>query len=386
VVLAGPQFSQTAGRQGPLNGAMKVWVRVVRGLEWIAAAEAHTLLGARDCGIEHRGVVFECGAEPDYDRLRCADDVFIVWGEFAGLDPRRAGLGDLARHFASLSEPPISIPPGAERIRVTASFLGRRNYTRYEIEDVVGEALAKKLGLGYAASRGAVADNAVWCRLHADSEATRLGLRARPQPLHRRPWRTRPLAGSLHPPVAAAIARLADLRPGQQVLDPFTGTATLLIEAGLQCSGLDLTGCDISAAALSRARTHAALAGVTIALSESDAARSALVPADRLVSNPPWGRAAAAGGALTPDNLPDSLLRHLAPGARAVVLAERDLALPDGLADLGFLPLLTQSIRLSGRLAEVVVIGPPPLFPDIPFGRNLEHFLARASFGGTNPS
>jgi tRNA (guanine6-N2)-methyltransferase len=359
---------------------MKLWARVVRGLEWIVAAEARTLLGASDCAIEHRGVIFESGDEPDCGRLRCADDVYIVWGEFAGLDPRRAGLGELRQQLALLPELPIKILPGAQTMRVTASFLGRRNYTRYEIEDVVGEVLPEQLGLSYTAARGAVADNAVWCRLHAGLDRTRLGLRTRSEPLHRRPWRTRPLAGSLHPPVAAAMARLADLRPGQRLLDPFTGAATLLIEAALQCPGLDLAGSDISTEALSRARTHAALADVTITLDQSDAARSALPPAERLVSNPPWGRAAAAGGALTADNLADSLVYHLTPGGRAVVLAEQELALPDRLASLGSPPLLTQPVRLSGRLAELIVIGPGPLFPDTPFGRSLERLFGGGRF------
>src|SRR5690606_16561977 len=108
--------------------------------------------------------------------------------------------------------------PG-EAFAVSASFLGRRTYTRFDIEDLVGAALVERTGARYCSRRDGETPprrRADW-RVVLDGQRVRVAIRPFDEPLHRRDWRTQTVTGSLHPPVAAAIARLARIEPGHRV-------------------------------------------------------------------------------------------------------------------------------------------------------------------------
>jgi len=167
------------------------------------------------------------------------------------------------------------------------------------------------------------------------------------------------------------MARLGDLHPGQVVVDPFAGSGTLLIEAGLQSQGVRLVGCDISDHALARAREHARLAEVSVNLIRADARTASLAPADRVISNPPWGRAVDLAGELSSGSLLTPLLRHLKPSGRSVLLTDQQLCLPDRLTEAGYPPLLVHTLRVSGRLAHLIVVGTAPCFPETALGQAL---------------
>jgi 23S rRNA G2445 N2-methylase RlmL len=351
--------------------ACRIWARVVHGLEWMAAAEASLLPGVSGIATGHRDLLFDCEIPATAELLRTVDDIYILWGEFAGIGPTRQSLAMLADACRALFPLPVEMPTTASQLRVTASFLGRRTYSRFEIEDAAGPVLAAKLGLDYARAESATVEGVVWARLHLAGEEARLGLRLAAEPLHRRPWRTGSQPGALHPPVAAAMALLADLAPGQTVLDPCCGSGTLLIEAGLRCAGLDLQGCDIAPAAVAQAQLNATRAGVALALIEGDATAVALPQADRILANPPWDRTVAPAGGLTEDNLLAMLLSGMRPQGRAVLLADQALALPARLAADGITPLLVQTLRVSGRLAELIVVGEGPRFAGTELGRAL---------------
>jgi 23S rRNA G2445 N2-methylase RlmL len=66
------------------------------------------------------------------------------------------------------------------------------------------------------------------------------------RPLHRRAYKRATVAGTLHPPLAAAMVRLAGVRPEHTLLDPCCGAGTLLAEARLAGAGARLVaiGCD----------------------------------------------------------------------------------------------------------------------------------------------
>jgi 23S rRNA G2445 N2-methylase RlmL len=117
-----------------------------------------------------------------------------------------------------------------------------------------------------------------------------LGVRPFEAPLHRREWRTRTVPGSLHPPVAAAMTRLADIRPGHVVLDPFCGAGTMLLEAAEAYIAARFIGIDRSDAALEAARANSA-GRPGMHWHRGDAARLTgfASSADRIVTNPPWG-------------------------------------------------------------------------------------------------
>ena len=64
--------------------------------------------------------------------------------------------------------------------------------------------------------------------------------------------------------VHAEMIRMADLRPGQQVLDIGCGTGNLLLALGRERSDVELVGLDPDARALARAARKAHRAGVAV--------------------------------------------------------------------------------------------------------------------------
>ena len=166
---------------------------------------------------------------------------------------------------------------------------------------------------------------------------------------------------------------MADLEPGQTVIDPFVGSGTLLIEAGLQCPGLNLVGCDTSEEAIAKAYKQGELAHILLNLNVVDASAVLFPNADRIISNPPWGLSTTFKGQVTNNNLIEALLGNLKPFGRGVFIASQKLQLPGLFKKAGFFPLLVQTLRISGRLAELVVIGSESCFPNTRVGRALSH-------------
>jgi hypothetical protein len=278
--------------------------------------------------------------------VRTADDVFLVGAVFDGVGHTRADLSRVTRAAARLPAAHLAAlrsrcggPPSGPATEVVASFVGRRNYNRHDLEDAAGAALP-----GYVSrrtSRG-VPDALSWRLTVAGDEAV-LALRIAGRPLHRRAYRTRTVPGSVHPPVAAALVRLAGVEPGMTVLDPCCGAGTLLLES----PGRRL-GFDVSRVALGHARANG-LADVGVA----DAGRLPVADGsvDRVLVNPPWDRQAhpCAGLAVAPDRLWHSIRRILRPdGAVAALLPGPHL--PRCLRVTTVLP-----VRIAGRPAHLVL-------------------------------
>lgn len=356
-----------------MTGARLV-ARTVRGIEELVAAEVAAI--GRVERIRHREVWFTAQPGPAVLSLRTADDVFLVGRVFGGVGHTRADLSRVTRAVrglpvdrllalrAACGGPPLG--PGAE---VVASFVGRRNFNRFDLEDAVGRALP-----GYVSRRGGVPPPSVrsW-RLTVVGDEAVLALRVAGRPLHRRPYRTRSVPGSLHPPLAASLVRLADVSPGMTVLDPCCGAGTLLLESAARrgaallesarrCAALLETGrhrgagrdaclgMDASPAAVACARAN----GVP-ALCVADAGRLPVASGsvDRVLVNPPWGQQVAACGSLSgsPERLWRSIRRVLRPdGLVAAVVPS--VALP------GFRVRTSLEVRVSGRPAWLVLASP----------------------------
>ncbi|MFC6085640.1 TRM11 family SAM-dependent methyltransferase [Sphaerisporangium aureirubrum] len=377
--------------------AARLVARCVRGLETVVAAEILQSDGVTVTRLGHREVHFRAGAS-GWRAASTADDVFLLAGACPDIGPGREGLGALAELAAAVDA--LGVVRLRERytgggaltgVEVSASFLGRRRFNRYDVEDAVGPVLARRLGVGYHSRRsGAVpaATGGGW-RLAMDGVRASLMLRVGERPLHRRAYKGITLPGSLHPPVAAAMARLAGVQAGDTVLDPCCGAGTLLIEAYLQQPGSHLYGFDLSPAAVRAARRNAAGApaadtdrlligdgspppvgwpgggvrsAVPISVEQADAGRLP-VPggvADRVLCNPPWGAQVGAGGTLAGD--PSAwwreLRRVLAPGGTAVLLLPGGGDIATGIGH-GFVPEHVQRIRLSGAQPYIVRFAAP---------------------------
>ncbi|WP_410792678.1 methyltransferase domain-containing protein [Kribbella sp. C-35] len=258
-----------------------VLVRTVTGLEWLAAEEL-AAAGHRVVEVGKRQVVVEPASESFLGSPpRVADDLFVVYAAIA--DPGRAKSGMAAAVRAAVQTAPVDRASFA----VSASFQGVRNFNRYDVEDLVGERLARLTGGRYYSRRYGVAppdERSEW-RVVLDGKTLWIGLRPYAVPLHRREWRRQTVRGSLHPPVAAAMALLADLAPAHHVVDPFCGAGTLLLEAHLLEPAATYLGLDRDPTAIEAARRNGSQTPITWRAGD---ARHLNAPADRIITNPPW--------------------------------------------------------------------------------------------------
>jgi tRNA (guanine6-N2)-methyltransferase len=219
--------------------------------------------------------------------------------------------------------------PESPAFPITASFVGKRNYSTDEIKQACAEGIAQRTGWTYTPD-DTEADLNV--RVFIEHEQAFVGLRLGETLLRRRPYKHAHVPGSLKPSVAAALLALAEVSPGMHVLDPCCEAGTILIEAAL--GGALAQGGDRDPAAVAAARANAVAAGVLIDVQEWDARALSLGDGsnDRIVTNLPWGREVQVDAA--PEafyRLTCSKMRRvLAPGGRIVVLSNlpRQVDLP----------------------------------------------------------
>ncbi|MFJ9030967.1 TRM11 family SAM-dependent methyltransferase [Streptomyces sp. NPDC102274] len=268
----------------------RVLVRTVTGLEHLAAAPL-AAAGHHVIDMSKRQLIVEpTSASIVTDPPRLADDLFLIGATLADPGRTKADLTALARAARHRLTVPLRHHPG-EGFAVSASFLGRRTYSRFDIEDVIGTVIAERTGATYHSRRGAPPPQPRldW-RVVLDGTTAHIALRPFDAPLHRRDWRHSTVTGSLHPPVAAAIARLARVEPGHRVLDPFCGSGTILLETAQIEPDAVYTGIDRDPGAIAAARTNTP-GGALVEWRVDDGAHLDLLrtPVDRIVTNPPWG-------------------------------------------------------------------------------------------------
>jgi 23S rRNA G2445 N2-methylase RlmL len=363
----------------------------VRGLEWAAADEiSDRLPGSASITLASREVGFELPElTVDVLGLRLADDLFLEVGTVPGVgrtkDVPAAAAGriaalDWATALARLTA--VRELPGQPAFDVVVSLLGRRNYNRFDMEHAVGRALLPVLPGSYLArtseglvdgdGRGA-GEPGVTVRVFVSEDAARVALRIAARPLHRRSYKQATGAGTLHPPVAAALARLAGAGAGPGgagpggagpgvVADPFCGDGTIAIETALACPAARVLAGDIDAARLANARRNAARAGVSVSLARLDAG---ILPwaageTDAVVTNPPWNVAVDAGGRLTTsmDRFWRQLPRVLSAHGRVCLIADDGLGVPARLRRMGYQLALATQLRLAGRVSDVILCAP----------------------------
>ncbi|GIG89489.1 methyltransferase domain-containing protein [Plantactinospora endophytica] len=347
--------------------AARLLARTVRGIEPVVADEIATLGLGRIGGVGHREVWFDADDPgPEILELRCADDVFLVGTVVYGIGRGRADLRMLGKAATAL--PLSELLAGWRRcggdrpisgVDVSASFLGRRNYTRYDLEDVVGEPLAAALGLPYHSRRDGVAPppGGLSWRVTVVDDRALVALRIADRPLHRRAYRRMSRPGSLHPPVAAALVRLAGPRDRDLLLDPCCGAGTIPMEAA---SGrtLSIVGSDIDRRVVAIAADNGG--DTPIDWLVADAGRIPLPDGmvDLVVTNPPWNRQVPFAGILRQRRYRFwvELRRVLRPGGRAVLLvSDVDGQVPDAAA-AGLTVRGRHPISLSGSHPEIVVL------------------------------
>ncbi|MFI7615202.1 RNA methyltransferase [Nonomuraea terrae] len=343
--------------------------RSVRGIEALVAAE----IRGSGLGVvretRHREVWFEAAPGADLRRLRTADDVLLAAAVVDGVGHDRTALRRLARAARDLGAGLSARADGVRVLEVSASFVGRRTYTRFDIEDAVGAELARPLRLTYHSRRGGgrPPSGAMAWRVTIEGDRAVIAVRPGDRPLHRRPYKTASVRGTLHPPLAAAMARLARLEKIRTVVDPCCGAGTTLIEARPFAQGADvrLAGFDHDRAAVTAASANARAAaespggenatGRPFAWTVADGGRIPVADggADRVLVNPPWGRQVPPRGLLTGDLRPlwREVRRVLAADGLAVALVHDEIP-------RGFTVEDVVEVSLSGQHPLIAVLRP----------------------------
>jgi tRNA (guanine6-N2)-methyltransferase len=366
----------------------RVLARVTRGLEWVLAEEIDTALADRRAAgtirLSPREVRFTVPDASDVDSLpvpRVADDLFLVVARTPDLGRPKDAADRMAAALAGadwgaaldLVRRRRRADRLGPRFDVVVSFAGKRNFNRYRLEDAIGLLLAPRLGLGYTTRTPtrpgqpgpATPPAAVTVRVLLDGVTATAALRLEPRPAHRRDYKLDTGPGTLHPPLAAALARLAGRPDARRVLDPFCGDGTLAIEAALARPGALVLAGDHDPERLGNAAANAARAGVAdrVRLLRADAGALPVADAraDLVLTNPPWNVAVAATGSLRASLGPfwRDTARLLAPGGQVCVVAddEPDSALDaaEALRRSGLLVGPQIRARLAGRVSRIVL-------------------------------
>ncbi|GAB1510606.1 methyltransferase domain-containing protein [Actinophytocola sp. KF-1] len=314
----------------------RLFARTVHGLEKVAEAELREQ-GCTVHAVTLRQLVLTAPAA--LCPPRTVDDLFDLVLALPDPGATKADLGALARALASA---PLGVPP-TPVLSVSASTAGRRTYSHLDVADAVGTVLAARFGAVYASRRGGAKPppGAVDWRVAIDASGVHIGLRGARPPLHRRPWKVASVPGTLHPPVAAAMVRLAGIRPGDVVVDPCCGAGTLPAEAPADTfrAGSDRAG-------VAAARTNAP--GIPWFTADARRLPYPTGSVDHVLTNPPWDRQVASRGTFA--EFVREWRRVLRPGGRLTYLGPQDP--PPGWRVVGRHP-----ISLFGQHPVITVCG-----------------------------
>ena len=346
---------------------ISLFARTIRGIESIAAGEIEQRCGASISEIRHREIRFHLDAlKPELLDLGSVDDVFLTCGIVSEVDHTRAALAAIAKRSNHINfAKTISLLrhvrkiPDKPNFDVVASFLGRRNYNRFEIEDTVAEVIQHQTRWTYAPQREHKSDRLdLSFRIHLSDQEAIIGARLTSAPLHRRTYKIESRTGTLHPPLAFAMAILSDPAENQKLLDPFCGVGTILIEALTLEPRLRASGVDIDTESIRKAISIAETANKDIQFMVGDAGQLPFADGeiDRLISNPPWGRAVGVRGSAK-HSFFEELKRVSAAGMRIVLLLDAADEHQAGIEQNGFEVLRRMPVSLFGSWPEILVLG-----------------------------
>jgi len=341
---------------------------VFPGLEEVAAEEIEGILKGQVKRKAPGLVVFRV---PQVDaavlQLRTVEDVFLLaWGtdklSYRASDLKRirawtardADWDRLLRlHHAIRPK-----PKGKPSFHLVTQMTGAHGYRRTDARKALAEGLAGKLPASWRSAEENAAVE-IWLTIH-DATAV-CGLRLSDQTMRHRSYKLEHLPASLRPTVAAAMARLAQIKARQVVLDPMCGAGTILAEVLelARAEGIRLAavwGGDLESNALRATGPNLRRLGHVL-LARWDA-RSLPLPdrsVDRIVCNPPFGKQLSRPEDIGP--LYQRFLREcervLRPGGRSVLLASDQAALKDAAYALNWECERQVRVRILGQPAFV---------------------------------
>jgi 23S rRNA G2445 N2-methylase RlmL len=301
--------------------------------------------------------------------LRTPEDVFVLaWGTDQ-LTYRAEDLDKIQRWTARdadwdrllrLHHAVRPRPKGRPTYRLITQMEGKHGYLRRDAGKALARGLAGKLPESW---RPAEENAAVEIWLTIDGATAVCGLRLSDRTMRHRTYKLEHRPASLRPTLAAAMVRLAEIKPPHVVLDPMCGAGTLLAEhlAAMQAIRVPIPaalGGDIDAGAVRAAAFNLRRLGAVL-LARWDATRLPLADGsvDRIVSNPPFGKQLGEPEEIGP--LYRAMVRDydrvLRPGGRAVLLSSGAEALRAAVQAVGWKSLRRVTVRILGQAAVIGV-------------------------------
>ncbi len=345
------------------------------GLEEVAGEEIERALGG---AVKRSGLGIVVFRVPVIDRalldLRTTEDVFLLaWGTDQ-LSYRAEDLDRIRRWTAQdadwnrllrLHHQVRPKPKGKPTYHLVTQMTGVHGYRRIDALKALARGLAGK----FPASWKPAQENAaieVWLTINAATAVC--GLRLSDKTMRHRTYKVEHLQASLRPTLAAAMVRLADLKPRQVILDPMCGAGTILAEVLTATrskrlhdgAGWDLTllGGDIDPGHVRAAQANLRKLG-HVRLTAWDARSLPLESGsvDRVLSNPPFGKQLGTPAAIGPlyRDLVKECDRILRQGGKAVFLVADADALKEAVKKVRWRQQRQVGVRVLGQRAMILV-------------------------------
>lgn len=313
------------------------FARTICGVEEIAAGDIQEKVAVDRITYSHRIVEFESSSDPNLLlKIKGVDDIFINLGKLKGIGHKREALTEIARQVgrSNLNEAikicaKVRPVPKSIKFSITASFLGKRNYNRWEIAEYTKNILCAKYSWTYVNPKtGSLAPHDISIRIHLSDRGGIVGVRLGAQPLFKRNYKIESIPGSLTPPLAYLMCRLSCVKEGNAIVDPLCGVGTIPIEAGYLQKRLLIIGGDIDAEICLASRRNVNHAQSCAKILQMNSLNLPLPDksVQAIVSDLPWGHQTLLK--LVPNTeqpyclLFEEFSRILTPFGRMVIMAE----------------------------------------------------------------
>jgi len=181
-----------------------------------------------------------------------------------------------------------------------------------------------------------------------------------PKPFMERRPRRRPFfhPSAMPPKLARCMVNLAQPKAGEIVLDPFCGTASMLIEAGL--IGCRVVGFDMQKRMIRGSMRNLVYYGVQPdGLAVADAQNLPIARVDCVVTDPPYGRSSSTMGRETGQIVKDFLSRvddHIQRGRRICIASPRSINIGKLGRELSFKHLESHSVYVHRSLTREIAV------------------------------
>jgi tRNA (guanine10-N2)-dimethyltransferase len=181
-----------------------------------------------------------------------------------------------------------------------------------------------------------------------------------PKPFMERRPRKRPFfhPSAMPAKLARCMVNLAQPKKGDLVLDPFCGTATMLIEAGL--IGCKVVGFDAQKRMIKGSRRNLEHFSVEPeGLIVADAKKLPIANVDCIVTDPPYGRASTTMGHETAQIVEDFLSEakmHIGKGRRICIASPKTIHICSIGRELGFKPVESHSVYVHRSLIREIAV------------------------------